>query len=107
MEALALLGSGGAILAQDNVPDRGRVIEAGGSADGPVPKMPSDSCPKEFPVEKGEGWLRRLALGQLGDREGVSRGLGDTPEGAGLLRRRAYRRGLRDGGTGRLGDWGR
>jgi hypothetical protein len=55
MEALALLGSGGAILAWDNVPDRGRVIEAGGSTDGPVPKMPSDSCPKEFPVEKGEG----------------------------------------------------
>ena len=53
VEALALLGSGGAILAQDNVPDRGRVIEAGGSTDGPVPKMPSDSCPKEFPVEKG------------------------------------------------------
>lgn len=55
MEALALLGSGGATLAQDNVPDRGRVMEVGGSTDGPVPKMPSDSCPKEFPVEKGEG----------------------------------------------------
>jgi hypothetical protein len=55
MEALALLGSGGATLAQDNVPDRGRVMEAGGSTNGPVPKMPSDSCPKEFPVEKGEG----------------------------------------------------
>jgi hypothetical protein len=46
--AWALLGSGGAILAQYNVPE----IEAGGSTDGP---LPSGSRPKELPVEKGEG----------------------------------------------------
>jgi len=38
-------------------PDRnpGMLMEAGGSTEGPVPRMPSGSCPKEFPVEKGQG----------------------------------------------------
>lgn len=34
-------------------PNRGTLMEAGGSLDGPVPKMPDGDCPKEFPQERG------------------------------------------------------
>jgi micrococcal nuclease len=34
-------------------PNRGTLMEAGGSITGPVPKMPGGGCPKEFPQEVG------------------------------------------------------
>lgn len=33
---------------------RQSLLEAGGPGDTPVPLMPSGSCPKEFPLQKGE-----------------------------------------------------
>lgn len=36
-------------------PNPGTLMEAGGSADGPMPTMPGGGCPKEFPVEKEKG----------------------------------------------------
>ncbi len=33
----------------------GTLMEAGGSSEGPVPKMPGGGCPVEFPVETREG----------------------------------------------------
>ena len=33
----------------------GTLMEAGGSDEGPMPKMPGGGCPKEFPVEKENG----------------------------------------------------
>lgn len=31
------------------------LLEAGGPAEGPLPKMPSGGCPEEFPVELADG----------------------------------------------------
>ncbi len=36
-------------------PNPGTLMEAGGSAEGPLPKMPGGGCPEEFPVEKEKG----------------------------------------------------
>ena len=36
-------------------PNPGMLMEAGGSDEGPMPKMPGGGCPKEFPVEKDKG----------------------------------------------------
>lgn len=33
--------------------DKGSLLEAGGSEEGPAPMMPDGSCPKEFPVDSG------------------------------------------------------
>jgi hypothetical protein len=34
---------------------RQRLLEAGGPGDGPAPPIPNGGCPKEFPLQKGEG----------------------------------------------------
>lgn len=37
----------------------GALLEAGGPADGPAPRMPGGGCPEELPVKGGGGCLPR------------------------------------------------
>ena len=59
--------SGGSQPSSDNNPSSGgspgtgspiqddSLLEAGGPAEGPLPKMPGGGCPEEFPVEQADG----------------------------------------------------
>lgn len=37
---------------------KGPELKSGGSSGGPVPRMPNGGCPREYPVERGEGCFR-------------------------------------------------
>ncbi len=41
-------------------PQGGRLLEAGGPADGPVPTMPDGGCPAEFPTKQGSACYRQF-----------------------------------------------
>ncbi len=39
-------------------PNRGELMKAGGPPDGPVPTMPDERCPREFPIKKSGACYR-------------------------------------------------
>ena len=39
-------------------PPQGELFKAGGSSDGPVPKLPGGGCPKEYPEQRGDACFR-------------------------------------------------
>ena len=43
---------------RDDREGRSRLLEAGGSQDGPAPALPGGGCPAEFPVEQGNACYR-------------------------------------------------
>lgn len=39
-------------------PPQGELVKAGGSSEGPVPKLPGGGCPKEYPEQRGDACFR-------------------------------------------------